>query len=158
VHDARVDALGPEAPGVPAGPTHRPGKPCLACHGGQGPSDVELAVAGTIYQTAALDSPPLIGATVTIFDATQQPDGGTPRTAVTNAAGNFYIRKTDWSPFFPLHDISVSYQGLDNPTAMHTNVGRDGSCGSCHFDPKGNDSRGHVYLVLEAADLPGAQP
>jgi hypothetical protein len=158
VHDAQVDALGPEASGVPTGPTHRPGQPCLTCHGGKGPADLELSVAGTIYQTAATDSPLLAGATVTIYDATQQPDGGAPRTAVTNAAGNFFIKRTEWSPYYALHDISISYPGIDTPTVMHTTVGRDGSCGSCHFDPKGADTHGHVYLVLEAADFPGAAP
>jgi hypothetical protein len=157
VHNAQVDALGPEAAGVPEGPTHRPGKPCLTCHGGQGPADAEFSVAGTIYQTAAPDSPPAVGATVRVFDATQQLDG-TPRTFTTNAAGNFYVRKSEWAPFFPLHDIAVSYPGIDTPTIMHTNVGRDGSCGSCHFDPKGANTHGHVYVVLEAADLPGATP
>ncbi len=98
------------------------------------------------------------GATVTIYDATQLADGGAPRTVVTNAAGNFYIRRTEWSPFFPLHDIAITYPGVDTPTLMHTNVGRDGSCGSCHFDPKSANTHGHVYLVLEAADFPGATP
>ena len=158
VHDAQVDALGPESAGVSPGPTHRPGKPCLTCHGGQGPAELELGVAGTIYKTAAPDSPPLAGATVTIYDATQQPDGGAPHTVVTNAAGNFYFPRTAWAPFFPLHDIAVSYPGVETPTLMHTNVGRDGSCASCHFDPKGANTHGHVYFVLEAADFPGGTP
>jgi len=158
VHDAQVAALGPEAAGVPTGPTHRPGKPCLTCHGDQGPANLELSVAGTIYQTAAPDSPPLAGGTVTIFDATQQAEGGAPRTVVTNAAGNFYLRRSEWSPIYPLHDISVTFPGIDTPTVMHTVVGREGSCGSCHFDPKGPNTHGHVYMVLEATDFPGAQP
>ncbi len=158
VHDARVTALGDEKASVPTGPTHRGGQPCLTCHGGSGPADVELSVAGTVYQTAAPDSPPLAGATVTVYDATQLADGGAPHTAVTNAAGNFFFPRSEWSPFYPLHDISVSLPGVDTPTMMHTNVGRDGSCSTCHFDPKGPDSHGHVYFVLEAADLPGAQP
>jgi hypothetical protein len=158
VHDARVAALGDEKPGVPTGPTHRAGQPCLTCHGGDGPSSLELSVAGTIYQTAAPDSPPLAGATVTIFDATQLADGGAPVSAATNEAGNFFIPRSQWTPFFPLHDISVAYPGLDTPTMMHTNVGRDGSCATCHFDPKGNESHGHVYLVLEPGDFPGATP
>src|SRR5450432_160855 len=36
VHDTAVSALGPEAPGVPKGPLHRPGQPCVLCHGPQG--------------------------------------------------------------------------------------------------------------------------
>ncbi len=158
VHDTRVDALGGEKSGVPTGPTHRSGQPCLTCHGGQGPADLELSVAGTIYQTAAPDSPPLEGATVTVFDATQLADGGAPRTAVTNAAGNFSFRRTEWAPVYPLHDISVTFPGVAAPTTMHTTVGRDGSCASCHVDPKGPATHGHVYLVLEPADLPGAMP
>jgi hypothetical protein len=158
VHDARVAALGDENPGVPTGPNHRPGQPCLTCHGGNGPSSLELSVAGTIFQSAAPDSPPLAGGTVTIFDAIQLADGGVPQIAATNAAGNFYIPRSSWTPFFPLHDISVTFPGAPAPTMMHTNVGRDGSCGTCHFDPKGTDSHGHVYFVLEAADFPGATP
>jgi hypothetical protein len=156
VHDARVSALGGEKGGVPAGPNHRGGQPCLTCHGGDGPSSLELSVAGTVFQTAAPDSPPLAGVTVTVFDATQLADGGAPRTVTTNAAGNFYFPRSSWSPAYPLHDISVSLPGVDTPTLMHTNVGRDGSCATCHFDPKGNNSHGHIYFVLEAADLPGA--
>jgi hypothetical protein len=157
VHNARVDALGPESGGGP-GPTHRPGQPCLACHNDQGPASTELSVAGTLYQSAAPGSPPLAGATVTIYDATQNADGGTPHTFTTNAAGNFYAPKSSWAPFFPLHDISIATAALPAPTIMHTVVGRDGSCASCHFDPKGPDSHGHIYLVLDPADLPGAMP
>lgn len=157
VHDARVDALGPETSGGP-GPLHRPGQPCLACHDDQGPGKPEFAVAGTIYQTAAPGSPPLAGATVTIYDATQDADGGAPHLAGTNAAGNFYIPKSDWTPFFPLHDVSVTTPDVPTPTTMHTVVGRDGSCATCHFDPKGTNSHGHVYLVVDPADLPGAMP
>ena len=158
VHDTRSDSLGDERTGVSPGPKHRPGQPCLACHGGDGPASAELSVAGTIFQTAAPGSPPLEGATVTIFDATQLADGGAPRSTFTNAAGNFFFRKAEWSPTYPLHDISVNFTGLPSPIVMHTTVGRDGSCATCHFDPKGSNSHGHVYLVLEPGDLPGATP
>jgi hypothetical protein len=154
VHNTRVDALGDEAPNVSPGPTHRPGQPCLTCHGGGGPAEAELTVAGTIYQTAAPDSPPLVGATVAIFDGTQLADGGTPRSTVTNSAGNFFFRREEWSPVYPLHDIAVSAPGVDTPAMMHTTVGRDGSCATCHFEPRGPDSHGHIYLVLEPGDLP----
>ena len=158
LQNARVAALGDERAGVSPGPSHRPGQPCLACHGGSGPADVDFSVAGTIYQTAAADSPPLAGATVTIFDATQLADGGVPHTATTNAAGNFFVRQEEWSPTFPLHDIAVSGAGIATPTVMHTVVGRDGSCAACHFDPRGRDSHGHAYLLVDPADLPGAAP
>lgn len=154
VHDARVSALGDEQGST--GPLHRPGQPCLTCHGGDGPASAELSIAGTIYQSAAAGSPGLAGATVTIFDAKQLADGGAPHTTVTNGAGNFFFRRTEWSPTYALHDISVTFNGVT--ANMHTTVGRDGSCSTCHFDPKSNASHGHIYLVLEPADLPGAMP
>jgi hypothetical protein len=157
VHDARVDALGPETNGGP-GPTHRPGQPCLACHDDQGPGKPELSVAGTIYQSAAAGSPPLAGAIVTVYDATQDADGGAPHTFGTNSAGNFYVPASEWTPVFPLHDISITLPNGTAPTTMHTVVGRDGSCATCHFDPKGTNSHGHIYLVVDPADLTGAMP
>jgi hypothetical protein len=156
VHDAQVAALGDEQPGVPMGPTHRAGQPCLTCHGGSGPASLELSVAGTIYQAATDVTPPLSGAAVTVFDATELADGGTPHATMTNTAGNFYFARTDFSPAYALHDISVSFNGA--VATMQGNVGRDGSCATCHFDPKRNDSHGHIYLVLDPADLPGASP
>lgn len=159
-HQARVDALGGEASGVSPGPTHRPGQPCLTCHGGQGPADVEFAVAGTVFQTAERGSPPLAAGTVILFDSADM-----QKQVTTNEAGNFYLKTSDWSPSFPLHDITLDYAGIVPPRPkMHTRVGRDGSCATCHFDPAQPDqlasreTPGHVYLVLEAADLPGAQP
>jgi hypothetical protein len=158
LHNARVEALGSEQSGVSPGPTHRPGQPCLTCHGGMGPADVEFGVAGTIFQNSNSGSPGLAGATVTIYDATEALDGGTPHTATTNSAGNFYIQSDAWSPTYALHDISVGFAGLDSPTQMHGNVGRDGSCATCHFDPAGTGSHGHIYLVVDPADFPGAGP
>ncbi len=38
VHDEEVAALGPEPGGGAPGPEHRPGQPCLVCHGGSGPA------------------------------------------------------------------------------------------------------------------------
>ena len=157
VHDAQVEALGPEASNVSPGPLHRAGQPCLTCHGGRGPADLELSVAGTVFQTRAADSLPLLAGTVTIYDATQLVEGGAPRSAVTNAAGNFYIEASRWSPTYPLHDISVTIEGLAQPTSMHTAVGRDGSCAACHYLPEGRTSHGRVYLVADPADLPGAR-
>src|SRR5256885_5077120 len=79
VHDARVDALGPEIDGVPRGPLHRRGQPCLTCHGGSGPANTELSVAGTVFATPEVGAPPLAGVTVSIYEATEERDGGAPR-------------------------------------------------------------------------------
>lgn len=146
VHDEAVRDLGGEAPGVPTGPEHRPGQPCLVCHDGSTATPA-FSVAGTVY--GALDSPaPLAGVGVTLADAT-----GAIRTASTNAAGNFFLASSDWQPTFPLR-VVVDYGGITAP--MSTIVGRDGSCAGCHADPPSRISAGRVYVVASAALLPDA--
>jgi hypothetical protein len=155
VHDAEVAALGPEVASVPPGPLHRPGQPCLTCHGGDGPATATFAVGGTIFKTADAREG-IAGVVVTVVDSAAA--GGVQKSATTNAAGNFIIGNSNFTPVFPLHDIKLEYPGLSTPQIMHTRVGREGSCGSCHFDTAGGseakDTPGHIYLVLEAGDLP----
>lgn len=144
VHDNEVAALGGEQPGVPPGPTHRPGQPCLVCHGGSGPSSTQFAVAGTVYQ-AQFGEVGQTGATVNVIDT-----NGLQASATTNSVGNFWILESQWAPVFPVHVESVSYN--DVSVTMSTHIGRDGSCATCHFDPPGGDLVGHVYLA------PGEEP
>jgi hypothetical protein len=123
---AHLDAvanLGDEAPNVPAGPTHRPGQPCTTCHGGLGPSDVEFSVAGTLFTVRGTKTP-LAGGVVTVTDAV-----GASKTATSNDAGNFFIKKSDWDPAFRL-SVFIEAQGLKK--VMLTSIARDGGCGSCH--------------------------
>ena len=159
VHEAEVNALGPEAPGVPHGPTHRPGQPCLTCHGGLGPGNPTFVVAGTIYLNEYVPGTssyaPLVGGDVHLVDA-----NGLTYDAITNSVGNFYVTQDEWSPTFPLGnvhpdgsptgiDISVAPAGQPtNATPMTTSIDRGGvyaSCAYCHFDPPGPTSVGHVY-------------
>jgi hypothetical protein len=147
VHAQAVSALGPETFGLDKGPTHRPGQPCLTCHGGQGPGSPDLSVAGTVYKTqTAADW--LGGATVTLTDAT-----GTSRRPTTNRTGNFLVTAGEWTPVYPMR-VSVSFSGVS--VDMLTHVGRSGSCADCHTDPASPASAGHVYLVVEPSDFPGA--
>jgi hypothetical protein len=175
VHEAEVNALGPEAPGVPHGPTHRPGQPCLTCHGGEGPGDPTFVTAGTIYvnaYAAGVPNVPLVGGTVHLIDA-----NGSTFDSTTNIVGTFYVTTDQWSPTFPLGarsadagtpadgcvpvgsdaseyagEISVAPPAIaackGSPTAMTSTMGRGGvyaSCAYCHFDPPGPRSPGHVY-------------
>jgi hypothetical protein len=145
VHDNEVSALGGETGGVGPGPLHRPGQPCLVCHGGSGPASLQFAVGGTIYQA---QSGPLVAqdnATVSLIDANHQ-----TASATTNSAGNFWVTQSAWAPVFPVHVESVAYN--DVSIAMTTHIGRDGSCATCHFDPAGGDLVGHIYLA------PGDEP
>lgn len=145
VHSQAVSALGPDTFGLHAGPTHRPGQPCLTCHGGQGPGKTEFSVAGTVYKTQPATEW-LEGATVTLTDA-----AGTIRQFTTNQTGNFLVAKTDWTPVYPMR-VKVSFSGAS--IDMVTHVGRAGACADCHTDPASSASAGHVYLVAKPADFP----
>jgi hypothetical protein len=145
VHDNEVAALGPEAAGVAPGPLHRPGQPCLVCHGGSGPASVQFAVGGTIYQAQSGALVPQNSAVVSLIDT-----HSVTASATTNTVGNFWVPEAQWTPAFPVHVASVTYG--DTSVSMTSHIGRDGSCATCHFDPPGGDLVGHVYLV------PGDEP
>ncbi len=165
-HDAEVNALGPEPDGGSPGPMHRPGQPCLTCHGGLGPASVSFVTAGTIYNSPYPMMAPLANAEVHLSDST-----GSQIETETNAVGNFYVPSTDWNPIFPLGggaldagdpSCSPSQIGValaapvggmcttaqTSPTTMMSAIDRGGvyaSCSFCHFDPPGPTSVGHVY-------------
>jgi hypothetical protein len=144
-HDEQVQALGDETPGVPRGPLHRPGQPCLTCHGGLGPASHQFSVGGTVYAVRA-QSAPAVGAQVQIEDI-----NGSVYTATTNAAGNFYVPIDTWQPTYPTQ-MQVSLGGLSQQMATH--AGRNGSCAGCHTSPQAPMSPGSVYVALSASDLP----
>lgn len=138
VHDEAVADLGPEAPGVPQGPLHRPDQPCLVCHG-------DMSVAGTVHAVLGYAAP-LANVTVTLTDAQ---DAGA--SATTNDAGNFYIEKATWQPVFPLH-ATIALGNVN--VVMNTEIGRNGSCADCHVAPATRISAGLVYLVPNVSLLP----
>jgi hypothetical protein len=122
-------------------------------------------VAGTVFTLPDPGAPPFAGVTVTLYDATPSPtstDAGVPSgsttSTMTNTEGNFFIRKGDWSPVFPIHSASLTYPGTTFSPEMHTHIGRDGSCASCHFDPRGPNARGHIYFATDPTDLPRDAP
>jgi hypothetical protein len=144
VHQAQVAALGGET-SVPRGPYHRAGQPCTVCHGSEGPASTQFTVAGTIFagpdQRVGLD-----GAEVLFVDSlgSSPPPGST----VTNCVGNFFVTADTWNPAFPIRVAVASGQSVQQ---MVGHIGRQGSCGFCHKDPRGLDSPGHVYAGVPAA-------
>ena len=152
VHDDAIAALGPEAPGVRRGPLHRPGQPCLLCHDGAIGDPQRFSVAGTVYETSgALTAS--VGATVVLVDA-----NASSAELSTNAAGNFYSTPSNYDPVFP---IQVTVKGPDGQTVrMQTlvegngTVEPNGSCASCHYDPPGRSSPGHVCITLDDGGTP----
>ena len=147
-HKHEVDALGGETNGVGPGPFHRPGQPCLTCHGGSGPGSPEFSVAGTIYLTRNVNMPQR-GVTVTITDVT-----GDRRSFTTNEAGNFYVGIDEWSPTFPVN-VKVGSEGLTPDQAhaqaqMQMPIGRNGGCGFCHYGADNEPTHmPPVYMVLQ---------
>jgi hypothetical protein len=147
VSDNAIAALGPEAPGVRRGPLHRPGQPCLLCHDGALGDPQRFTVAGTIFETAGA----LVAAgnvNVALTDAR-----GIQISLTTNAAGNFYVTPSQYDPSFPLQ---VSVAGVPMLTLIEGNgtVEPNGGCASCHFDPAGRSTPGHVCLRLDDGGTP----
>ena len=141
VKDHAIERLGPEQGGVTEGPEHRPGQPCVLCHSDGGPaSNHRFAVAGTIFDTAKAEK----GAenvTVYFIDA-----ANADRQVVTNAAGNFFIRESEWADLtFPFKTGIRRGAGL--PVSMQSTINREGSCNFCHQLPGGDprESIGPIF-------------
>ena len=142
VLDAQIDALPGEVPGIRTGPSHRAGQPCTDCHSSYGGRHPIFTVAGTLFQKPT-NKVGVEGAVVHVTDV-----NGDTRDLTTNCVGNFYVADTDWEPAFPiLVTIEDPQTGLT--ATMKSKVGRDTSCASCHVDPAGTDSPGHVYLTKD---------
>jgi hypothetical protein len=140
-HDLQVQALGGEAPGVSPGPLHRPGQPCLVCHGADGPSRNTFVIAGTVFAVQG-QSAPAPGVQVEIEDST-----GSIVSLNTNEAGNFYIPTGEWSPVMPAWVPQITMA----QSQMQTHIGRDGSCADCHTLNPSSTSPGPVYLKRATA-------
>jgi hypothetical protein len=136
VHSDAVAALGGEIDGERPGPLHRPGQPCLTCHGSDGPGSPEMAVGGTVFDVRNSQNG-ASGATVVLTDAT-----GDSRRPITNGRGNFYIFKREWDPVFPLR-VEVDYGGASKK--MTSRIGRDGSCATCHVGSGGSGNMPGVF-------------
>jgi hypothetical protein len=151
VKDDAVAALGPEAPGVRQGPLHRPGQPCLLCHDGAIGDPQRFTVAGTVFQTNAAT----VGASGIMVDVIDAK--GQSASLATNAAGNFYATPGAYDPTFPLQ---VTLRGNGLIVAMQTlvegngTIEPNGACASCHVDPAGPSSPGHVAMSLEDGGVP----
>jgi hypothetical protein len=142
-HELQIQALGGETPGVSPGPLHRPGQPCLVCHGEAGPSSHEFVMAGTVFAVQG-QSDPAPGVQVVIEDVTGSFFGIT-----TNEAGNFYITTDQWSPTLPALVTISKGQSFQQ---MNTHISRDGSCADCHTETPGPTSAGPVYLNTPPRD------
>lgn len=149
--DAKIEKLGPEKEGVEPSEFHRPGQPCVLCHGEYLREEPIMTVAGTIYAFPAGDNPlPVKGVTVKLTDAF-----GDQHEAGTNCAGNFYITTDQWQPAFPLRaELEYPVPGSLDSTkrvVMSTRISRDGSCAGCHTGAPNQGSPG--WVTCAEADL-----
>jgi hypothetical protein len=147
VHDDEVEALGPEKRGVRPGPNHRPGQPCVTCHGERGPAEPQFAIAGTIYLARGVLEP-AAGVNVHLEDVT-----GATRDPRSNEVGNFFVGKTDWSPVYPITVTLVDPRADEDggTKTMVTKVRAEGSCADCHRGAEGApDLMPAVYLREKA--------
>lgn len=123
----------------PTGDEHRPGQPCLVCHGIEyTPGDDVFEVAGTIYETIGADIG-TAGVDVIIEDA----DGQVVRLR-SNRAGNFYFEEDDGTVRYPLH-VAIERDG--ERMEMRSPIVREGSCAHCHTKEGPNESSvGRIFL------------
>lgn len=144
-HDRAVEALGPEALGVPKGPEHRPGQPCLTCHGGEGPASFIMSFGGTVYVHSS-STEPAVAATVRVVDAERR-TYETP----TNSVGNFWIPERELAPVFPVN-TAVTLGRYSR--VMRTEMRLDGSCNGCHARAESASSPGHIWVLPDAVNAP----
>ena len=137
LHRAQVEALGPEAPGVPAGPLHRPGQPCAVCHGVDGVAQPQI-FAGTVYRDP-VETVAVADAAVALIDS-----AGNTFMTTTNCVGNFYVKGSEYQPIPPTW---VSVQLGEFPWKMASPIHREASCALCHADPVGPSSAGHIFVT-----------
>jgi mono/diheme cytochrome c family protein len=153
VHDRAVEALGSEKAGVRQGPLHRPGQPCLTCHGGEGPASYEMAFGGTVYALLDGDSPGA-GAIVRLLDANNRTYDVT-----ANCAGNFWVPRGAFQGTFPV-TAAVTMKPSSMPSisrVMTTQMKRGGSCADCHANPAGPATPGHLWVLPDGSDVPSAE-
>lgn len=124
VPDRLVEAQGSELPGYPAGPYHRPGQVCGACHRENGEAESVFTVSGTIF-SGPNDLTGVNGAEVQMTDSV-----GTTYIATTNCVGNFFVQPSEWNPKFP---ILVRVKKGTTALTMESPIGREGSCNACHL-------------------------
>jgi mono/diheme cytochrome c family protein len=141
-----LDELGGEDPAVPVGPLHRPGQPCLVCHGDDGPAESRFSLAGTVYQRQDSRTP-LGGVKVRFIDS----DGAQYEVA-SNCAGNFYVGATNFEPAWP---VWTKMEWRETFQEMASPIFREGSCGACHRDPPTPAAVGHIYMGDGQTDFPG---
>jgi len=148
-----IESLGGETPGIPKGPLHRAGQPCVACHQESGPADTVFSLAGTVYVDATTMPPPkpLPDARIHFIDAS----GKTYDTGA-NCAGNFFVMDADYHPNWPVWTSVIFGTAGGQPVEvpMESPIYREGSCAMCHQDDDLTEHVLHVYFAPSPLPVP----
>jgi hypothetical protein len=164
--DPMIEALGGEFPGTVATEFHRPGQPCVLCHDSYEGAEPELTIGGTVFREAEDGTyvPLSVPADATQFIVRIKDSAGNSWDAPVNCIGNFFVRKGDFIPAFPVLTSVLRGAKAGPPVVnkdMISRVGRDGSCATCHKSPKSWLSPGPVFatgddFVPADTNCPGA--
>ena len=167
VIDVKVAALGGEVTGVEPGEFHRPGQPCLDCHGVYGGATPQMSIAGTIF-AAPIDTfpTPVENVNVVITDSFGNKNGKGPTEIPpdrkTNCVGNFFFRTDEFNPGFPLEaKIECPTKPGSADTTGHymsSRISREGSCATCHKGRRDQGSPGWVFCVENPKESPFKPP
>lgn len=138
---------------------HRPGQPCLLCHGPDHfplrPGQKALALAGTVYPFVnSLEDEGLEGVTVRVKDAESN-----DYSVQSNRTGNFMFEvdtgvstpreKDDGVLLIPrslIYPLTVEIESDGVVQEMESKIWRNGSCAHCHGEVPGVDSVGRVFV------------
>jgi len=117
-----------EVQSSPGAASHRPGDPCLSCHGESGIAEPPLSVGGTVYasSTSAKESKGLANVALTITDAR-----GVTAELVTDDAGNFYTDEPLEAP------LLATVESGSGPIEMPVHA-PSANCNTCHRNPGAN--------------------
>ncbi len=156
VQDREIEALGGECSDIPEGDFHRPGQPCVLCHGDYYQAGPNMSIGGTVFATRS-QATPVEGVEIILTDSL----GTSPPVPVqTNCIGNFFVDSDDWTPAFPIN-VQMICPNPDEPddprrVVMGTRITRDGSCAGCHVDRPGTrkDSPGWIYCAPTSPTIP----
>jgi len=145
--DTQINELGGEVPGVEASEYHRPGQPCLVCHGPYDGAKPQMLIGGTIFALPTSGKPtPVEGAKVFFSDSA----GQMATSKETNCVGNFYIEKGEVDLVFPMAvtiECPDPNGGPATQQAMTTQISREGSCNACHKGDRNQGSPGWIFCL-----------
>lgn len=160
--DVQIEQLPPDTVGP--GPNHRPGQPCLLCHGPYKGASPQMSLAGTVFKTITTQDtyglPPdyaeytaalkeatgLQGVSIKVYDPSGKINGVLPTNSrqvelKSLESGNFFFKTIEFSPNFPL-GARMDCPDVGQQFTMISRISRDGSCNGCHALRKDQGSPG----------------